>query len=213
MRPLQDREDLGRRLVMAYGMVVDLKRCVGCQGCTTSCKEANGTPPKVTRARVDKELTGTYPNVERSIIPMLCMHCENPPCVAVCPAEGATYKREEDGIVVIDKSLCIGCKLCMDACPYTARYYIENAAGYFEVMTDYETKMYANMPAETVDKCDFCIERRSAGYEPACVSTCMAKARFFGTVEELQSLIDSRGGYQLKPEEGTGPQVWYLPAK
>jgi molybdopterin-containing oxidoreductase family iron-sulfur binding subunit len=161
---------------------------------------------------VDKELLGTYPIVERSIVPMLCMHCENPPCVPVCPVE-ATNKRAEDGVVVVDKELCIGCKKCMEACPYGARYYCESEQGYFDTLTEYEEKMYKTMLPETVDKCDFCQERVQAGHQPACVGACMALARVFGNIEDLQSSIDAGKAVQLKPEEGTVPQVWYIPAK
>ena len=91
---------------MAYGFVIDLEKCVGCHGCSVACKGANGTPPTVTRSRVDRGTEGSYPNAVRTIRPMLCMMCENPPCVAVCP-QGATTIRDEDGIVVIDKEKCI----------------------------------------------------------------------------------------------------------
>ena len=94
---------------MAYGMLIDLKKCVGCHACAVACKEAHGTPPGITRSHVKREFEGEYPDATMHIVPMLCMHCENPPCVEACPTEGATYKRE-DGIVVVDKEKCIGCK-------------------------------------------------------------------------------------------------------
>ena len=100
---------------MTYGMLIDLKKCIGCHACAVACKEAHGTPPAVTRAHVQKEYEGAYPNTVMNIVPMLCMHCENPPCVEACAVEGATYKRD-DGIVVIDKEKCIGCKACIAAC-------------------------------------------------------------------------------------------------
>ena len=115
---------------MAYGMLIDLKKCVGCHACAVACKEAHGTPPGITRSHVKREFEGEYPDATMHIVPMLCMHCENPPCVEACPTEGATYKRE-DGIVVVDKEKCIGCKSCIMACPYGARYYRENEDGYF----------------------------------------------------------------------------------
>ena len=100
---------------MAYGMLIDLKKCVGCHACATACKGAHGTPPGVTRSRVERSFEGTYPDVRKTILPVLCNHCENAPCVEACPS-GATTKRE-DGIVVIDKEVCIGCKACVSACP------------------------------------------------------------------------------------------------
>ena len=107
---------------MAYGFVIDLEKCVGCHGCSVACKGANGTPPTVTRSRVDRGTEGSYPNAVRTIRPMLCMMCENPPCVAVCP-QGATTIRDEDGIVVIDKEKCIGAyenmpKMTVDKCDF-----------------------------------------------------------------------------------------------
>ena len=87
---------------MAYGMLIDLKKCVGCHACAVACKEAHGTPPGITRSHVKREFEGEYPDATMHIVPMLCMHCENPPCVEVCPTEGATYKRE-DGLGVVDK--------------------------------------------------------------------------------------------------------------
>ena len=114
---------------MTYGMLIDLKKCIGCHACAVACKEAHGTPPKVTRAHVEIEYVGEYPDVRMTAYPMLCMHCENAPCVEVCPT-GASFKRE-DGIVAINKDECIGCKSCMSACPYGARYYREDENGYF----------------------------------------------------------------------------------
>lgn len=199
---------------MAYGFTIDLERCIGCHACSTACKAANGTPPGVTRSRVTRTTEGTYPNVKRIVTPMLCMLCGNPPCVTVCPVEGATYRRPEDGITVIDKELCNGCGYCIDACPYGARYAIETGDGYFGAqLNEYEEKAYVNMPAGTVDKCDFCLSRSSDGEtpDPTCVKACITNARVFGQIEDLQGEIDTRAGFQLMPEEGTGPFVYYLP--
>ena len=164
---------------MAYGMLIDLKKCVGCHACAVACKEAHGTPPGITRSHVKREFEGEYPDATMHIVPMLCMHCENPPCVEACPTEGATYKRE-DGIVVVDKEKCIGCKSCIMACPYGARYYRENEDGYFgSELNEYEAVMYTAMPQGRVDKCTFCVDRIDAGgNEPqACVAACPAGAR------------------------------------
>ena len=200
---------------MTYGMLIDLKKCIGCHACAVACKEAHGTPPAVTRAHVQKEYEGAYPNTVMNIVPMLCMHCENPPCVEACAVEGATYKRD-DGIVVIDKEKCIGCKACIAACPYGSRYYRETEDGYFGAeLNEYEEVMYTVMPQGTVDKCTFCAERVDAGNgEPqACVAACPAGARIFGDLDTLKKQAEEGDGYQLLPDEGTNPSVWSLPSK
>lgn len=197
---------------MVYGMLIDLKKCIGCHACSTACKEAHGTPPGVMRSRVVREVEGEYPNVRKSIVPMLCMHCENAPCVDVCPT-GATFKRD-DGIVVVDKDLCIGCRSCMMACPYEARYYRESEDGYFGAeLNEYETLMYPVMPKGTVDKCTFCVERIDAGKgeQQACVAACPAEARVFGDLDEIKAQAAELGAIQLLPEKGTEPTVYYVP--
>lgn len=197
---------------MAYGFVIDLEKCVGCHGCSVACKGANGTPPGVTRSRVERGTEGAYPHAVRTIRPVLCMMCENPPCVAVCPQEATTI-REEDGIVVIDKEKCIGCKSCMTVCPYGARYLVESEQGYFGAdLNEYESVAYESMPKMTVDKCDFCIEHAGDGKpDPVCVKACMAEARIFGDLDEMKKLAAERGGETYLPDEGTSPRVFYLP--
>ena len=198
---------------MAYGMLINLQKCVGCHACNVACKEAHGTPPGVMRAWVVRETVGTYPETRREITPYLCMHCEEPPCVDVCPT-GASIKRE-DGIVLINKDDCIGCKSCMQACPYGARNYCEEGASYFtEGLSEYEEVYNVDMPGNTVDKCTFCVERVDAGKgEPqACVRACVAHARMFGELEDIKKEAEARGGFQLLPSAGTDPSVWYIPA-
>jgi molybdopterin-containing oxidoreductase family iron-sulfur binding subunit len=197
-------------------MVIDLKRCFGCYGCQVSCKAEHATPPGVFFARVVKRESGTYPNVRKVFLPMLCMHCETPPCEAVCPT-GATFKRP-DGIVDIDREICVGCRYCMQACPYEARYFHAKERFYFGAQgpTEYEALGYAQHPTGVVMKCNFCAHRLARGEEPSCVMTCPTNARTFGDLEDPQSevsrLIKERGGEPLHPELGTGPSVYYLPA-
>lgn len=201
---------------MRYGMVIDLKRCVGCFGCQLACKAENGTRPGTLWGRVVKREFGRFPNVRRISLPLLCMHCETPPCAAVCPT-GATVKRP-DGIVVIDAERCVGCRYCMMVCPYNARYYQEQELFYFPEQgpNPYEQAAYRRHPLGVVEKCDFCLSRLERGLEPACVANCMTKARFFGDLDDPESevsrLIREEGGFQLHPELGTGPSVFYLPA-
>ncbi len=204
---------------MRLGMVIDLKRCIGCFGCQVSCKSEHGTGPGTTYARVIKQESGTYPNVQRFSLPLLCMHCDDAPCVPVCPT-GASQKREEDGIVFVEKDECVGCRACVMSCPYGARYFQDEEHHYFgngEGANAYEAAMYSTHEMGTVEKCDFCRHRLEEGQEPACVSNCMCKARIFGDLDDPESevsrLIREKAGSQLNADFGTNPSVYYLPIK
>ncbi len=178
-----------------YGMVIDVRRCIGCHACTVACKSEFDIPLGHNRSWVEYVEKGEYPNVGRSFLPRLCNHCSEPSCVYVCPTN-ATYKREQDGIVVVDQGLCIGCKYCIQACPYDARYLDPNTGW--------------------VDKCDFCIHRVSAGLEPSCVNTCVGGARIFGDLanpeSEVSKLIAKNHVTVLRDEMGTFPNVYYIAA-
>ena len=202
---------------MRLGMVIDLSRCVGCQACTVACKQKNGTPPGIFWGRVLVSETGKYPNAKPTFTPILCMHCEKPPCESACPT-GATAK-QADGTVTVDQEKCIGCRYCMVACPYNARGFNYTALKPYYVgqkLTPFEERHAAEHEAGKVGKCNFCADRVAGKDAPKCVETCPAKARFFGDLDDPQSevarLIAKRGGYQLRAELGTRPSVYYLPA-
>lgn len=178
-----------------YGMVIDSRRCIGCHSCTVACKSEFDVPLGVNRSWVEYVEKGTYPYVSRSFLPRLCNHCTEPPCVPVCPTN-ATYKREQDGFVVVDQGLCIGCKYCIQACPYDARF--------------------LNPVTGWADKCDFCAHRVENGLDPSCVNTCIGGARIFGDLTDLESevskLIAENEVSVLRREMGTFPNVYYIGA-
>ena len=198
-----------------WGMVLDLTRCIGCNACTVACKIENGTPDDHYWCRVYTEETGTFPEVKTTYVPALCNHCADAPCVAVCPT-GASYQRD-DGIVLIDPDKCIGCRACMTACPYAARFYLRKGvleAGYHGELTDFEEKKWELFQEGTVTKCTFCAHRVDEGLEPACVITCPTDARIFGDLDDPESkpskLIRERNGQQPLADLGTNPSVYYV---
>lgn len=201
---------------MRYAMVIDIRRCIGCNACTIACKQKNATPPGVFYSRVLISEKGKYPSSRMVPLPILCMHCQEPACEQVCPT-GATIKME-NGIVRVDADKCIGCRSCMVACPYSARFFnFRKADPYYSEKdyTVYEKVRQNDLKVGTVGKCDFCIDRVEAGLEPSCVQTCPGKARIFGDLDdpnsEVSKAIAQRDGYQLYPELGTDPSVYYLP--
>jgi Fe-S-cluster-containing dehydrogenase component len=201
---------------MRYGMVIDLQKCVGCNACSIACRQEHGTPSGILWSRVLIKETGKLPTTRFEFQPLLCMHCDNPPCETVCPT-GATQKLE-NGIVVVDQDKCIGCRYCMTACPYSARYFnYTQPNSYFpgQDQTAYEAAKFSEHTAGTVEKCNFCVDRVEAGLDPACVMACPAKARYFGDLDdpnsEVSRLIATGNGYQLEPGLGTNPSVYYLP--
>jgi Fe-S-cluster-containing dehydrogenase component len=202
-----------------YGMVIDLKRCYGCYACVMACKVKNHTPPGVFWSRILKGERGTFPNTVRQALPVLCMHCEEPSCMEVCPT-GATQKLD-NGIVIVDQDKCMGCKACIMACPYGARYSVEKWESYFPdglQLSPYEE--FAKQAWEkksgvgVATKCDFCRDRLDESREPACVEACPANARTFGDLDdpnsEVSILIRRHRGTVLNPELGNEPNVYYL---
>ena len=206
-------------------MAIDLRKCIGCSACTIGCKAENQLPPGVVyRPVIDLEI-GEYPNVSRQFIPRPCMQCDDPPCVPVCPV-GATYKRP-DGVVEIDYNRCIGCRYCIPACPYAARtfdfgeYYTDDtpARQAYEESTSPEygkawKRGEGSSPVGNVRKCQFCLHRLEVGMLPACVTTCIGGATFFGDRKDPDSLINELihrpNVIRLKEELGTDPKVYYL---
>lgn len=206
-----------------WGMVIDLKKCVGCDTCTVSCKAENRTPPGMSYNVVLETLAGDFPNISLVNLPRPCMQCDKPPCVQVCPTR-ATYKLE-NGIVTIDNDRCIGCRYCMVACPYGARSY-DFGDGYEQEMMGFNDvtspeygmergeRKKGKIPEETVRKCSFCYHRLQRGEEPACVETCIGDARYFGDMSDPNSVVSklaaSPRAFRLKEELGTQPRVVYL---
>ena len=200
-------------------IAINLDRCVGCHTCALSCKMQNNVPMGMAWNRVLNEdcefevgVQGTYPHVSRAHLPVACQHCENPACQRVCPT-GATYK-DEMGRVEIDYDKCIGCRMCMAACPYTGvrsfnwdepKYSVEHAVGDADI---------APHQKHVVEKCTFCYQRLARGEVPACMDLCPARARHFGDLDdpesEVSKLIKGRSYEQLLASEGTKPSVYYL---
>ena len=206
-------------------MIADLNRCVGCQTCTSACKHANATPPSVQWRKVLDVEAGEYPDVRRAFVPVGCMHCEDPPCMHVCPST-ATRQRA-DGIVTIDYDICIGCAYCAVACPYQARFKIDKP------LTAYGTPEMKHEAARedparlgVAQKCTFCVDRIDYGLEngltpgleaeatPACVNSCIADALHFGDLDDPDSnvsrLLEENKSFRMHAELGTGPGFYYL---
>jgi molybdopterin-containing oxidoreductase family iron-sulfur binding subunit len=214
-----------------YGMVIDTRRCVGCRACVVACKAENNTPPGV-NYNVVVEDTRDNPDDRPLFLTKPCFHCENPPCTDVCPVS-ATFKREQDGIVVIDYDRCIGCRYCITACPYGARtfdfgesYPAGEDTAWASVPSpeygQYRTRQHETSPIGNVRKCTFCLHLqdeegrydKAAGRWPACAKTCTGHAIFFGDFHdpnsEVSRLLRERQAIRLKEELGTEPNVYYL---
>ena len=198
-----------------YGMGIQVEKCIGCGQCVSACKTENDVPKEpfffrtwVERYVIDEEGKATVDSPEGGIagfkpidddqlvlrsffVPKLCNHCDKPPCVQVCPV-GATFKTE-DGVVLVDEQYCIGCRYCIQACPYGARY--------------------LDPRSKTADKCTFCYHRITKGLLPACVEVCPTQARVFGELKTkaspLRRLMRMNQLQILKPELNTEPLVLY----
>ncbi|MDK2985991.1 MAG: hypothetical protein PWQ96_1634 [Clostridia bacterium] len=199
---------------MRYGMVIDLLRCVGCNSCTVACRAEHGTPAAVHYNKIKKYEVGKYPTAKMKFLPMPCMHCQDPPCLKVCPT-GATYKNSE-GIVLVDHEKCLGCRACIVACPYESRQFLWDIKNYFQGQnpTPYEKKKHKNYDRGTVVKCNFCLNRLKNGRLPACVETCPGQARYFGDLDDPESIVSKLvalyRGVPFREELGTEPAVYYI---
>ena len=222
-----------------YGMVIDLDTCTGCQACVVACKVENNVPfstPEQAAAgreiawiQVMPMIEGEYPEVRARFMPVLCQHCDKPPCVPVCPT-GATYKSEPTGIVAQVYPRCIGCRYCTNACPYTIKFFNWSKPTWPEEMEHGFNRDVSVRPKGVVEKCTFCHHRlqkareqakaegrevRGEGeYVPACVQACPSKAMFFGDLDDPHAhvtiLSKSPRAFRLQEELGTEPKVYYL---
>ncbi len=208
-----------------FVMVIDESKCDGCKKCTEACQAMHFTESDREWMKVftmkDSDATAPY------FFPKPCFHCDNPPCTKVCPVN-ATFKRQ-DGIVLIDNERCIGCRMCMAACPYSTRFFNwshpdpKQTAAIGDAPYSPESSYPRRMG--TVEKCDFCPDMLRQGKMPACVSSCPMDAIYFGDQNEdavtnasgvtvkLGQLLEDNAGYRHMEELGTEPRVYYLPPK
>lgn len=173
------------------GMLLDLKRCVGCGACVVACQLENNQKQGVSWIKIDATEWGEeIGSSGRVYIPHSCMHCEEPPCAEVCPT-GASIVMD-DGVVVMEYDACINCGSCVKACPYDARILNKTRTNYFfeEEQAPYEA--YGEQRVNVVEKCDFCDHRRDDDLKPACVINCPGMARYFGDLEDPESDISKR---------------------
>jgi Fe-S-cluster-containing dehydrogenase component/formate-dependent nitrite reductase membrane component NrfD len=178
-----------------YGFAIDLRKCIGCHACTIACKAEHQIPVGVNRCWVKTVEKGTFPDTRRFFFPVLCNQCVDAPCVRICPTN-ALYKRR-DGIVDLNGQSCIGCRACMEACPYD--------------------QLFIDPNTHTAEKCNFCANRVENELLPACVSVCPTQCRIFGDLDdptsEVARVVQREAFMVRKPEKGTGPRVFYLGAE
>jgi Fe-S-cluster-containing dehydrogenase component/formate-dependent nitrite reductase membrane component NrfD len=178
-----------------YGFAIDLRKCIGCHACTIACKAEHEIPVGVNRCWVKTVEKGSFPATRRFFFPVLCNQCTDAPCVRICPTK-ALFKRR-DGIVDLYGDNCIGCRACMEACPYD--------------------QLFIDPNTRTAEKCNFCANRVENKLLPACVSVCPTECRIFGDLEdptsEVSRIVQHEAFMVRKPEKGTGPKIFYLGAE
>jgi Fe-S-cluster-containing dehydrogenase component/formate-dependent nitrite reductase membrane component NrfD len=178
-----------------YGFAIDLRKCIGCHACTIACKAEHEIPVGVNRCWVKTVEKGSFPETRRFFFPVLCNQCEDAPCVRICPTS-ALFKRR-DGIVDLHGDSCIGCRACMEACPYD--------------------QLFIDPNTRTAEKCNFCANRVENKLLPACVSVCPTECRIFGDLDdpasEVSRIVQHEAFMVRKPEKGTGPKIFYLGAE
>ncbi len=178
-----------------YGFAIDLRKCIGCHACTIACKAEHQIPIGVNRCWVKTVEKGTFPDTRRFFFPVLCNQCVEAPCARICPTN-ALFKRR-DGIVDLNGSACIGCRACMEACPYD--------------------QLFIDPNTHTAEKCNFCANRVENKLLPSCVSVCPTECRIFGDLDdpasEVSRIVKMEAFTVRKPEKGTGPKVFYLGAE
>lgn len=179
---------------MPYGFVIDQRKCIGCHACTVACKAENDVPVGSFRTWVKYVDKGSYPEVKRHFTVLRCNHCDEAPCVEICPVN--SLAKRDDGIVDLDRTTCIGCRSCMQACPYDA--------------------LYLNEHTGTAEKCHYCAHKTEVGLQPACVTVCPEQAIIAGDTDDenepITRLIAEQQTSQRKLEKGTKPRVWYVDA-
>jgi len=219
-----EEQHITSKAAVRWGMVIDPKKCKeGCTDCITSCHEAHNVPDHRDKKN---EVKWIWKENQQTLFPekvspykkngnnlpyiTLCNHCDSPSCVRVCPTQ-ATWKRNEDGIVMMDYHRCIGCRFCMAACPYGSRSfnYKNPKSGLEKINSSYPTRTIG-----VVEKCNFCSERISDNKEPLCVVNCKEKAIVFGNLNdpesEIRQILEKYPSERRKVELGTGPAVFYL---
>jgi formate dehydrogenase iron-sulfur subunit len=165
--------------ILKFGFDRDI--CIGCAACEVACKIENEVPLGIRRRKVVAVEKGEYPEVEKYFVSMACMHCNNPPCQAVCPVKTIS-KRDDDGIVLVNKNKCIGCGYCLYACPFGAPQFPE-------------TGLFGSKGK--MDKCTFCTQRIDRGEKPACVTACTTKALIVGNASKLETRKRERAARKL----------------
>ncbi|MFQ5837870.1 MAG: 4Fe-4S dicluster domain-containing protein [Thermoplasmata archaeon] len=226
-----------------YGMVIDLNRCMGCRACMEACKVENNTPQAFFWMYVFRFEEGEFPSNQMSFMPRPCMHCDNAPCVKVCPV-GARYKRL-DGLVATDWGRCIGCRYCEVACPYGVNFFNwkEPSGNHYLGWSDEDlgastggaSPPYKNPDLDgrygeeqrriaggghlkgVIEKCTFCVHRVEKGLQPACATSCPVEAIEFGDLDdpesEVSAYLKEKMHYRLLEDVGTRPRVYYVGGK